>query len=78
MILIAGVSLFALVLIPKIMDNMDPEMKAEFEKEQKKTLAAFGGGGPDLAGLLSGSKPSAPVAPAAAGVKERKGKAGRR
>jgi ER membrane protein complex subunit 7 len=80
MILIAGVSLFALVLIPKIMDNMDPELKAEFEKEQKKTMAAFGGGGPDLAGMLSGAKAGGPsvVAPAAAGVKERKGKGGRR
>ncbi|KAF8468406.1 hypothetical protein BDZ91DRAFT_722576 [Kalaharituber pfeilii] len=40
MILIALVSLAAVYFIPKLIENMDPELKAEFEEHQRKTLAA--------------------------------------
>ncbi|RPB26372.1 hypothetical protein L211DRAFT_821468 [Terfezia boudieri ATCC MYA-4762] len=64
MILIAIVSLGAMYFIPKLIDNMDPELKAEFQEAQKRTLAGqqgFGGPGRnpvegfDIAGYLSGS-----------------------
>lgn len=45
MILIAGVSMIIVFGMPYLMDNMDPEMKAEFEEAQKA--------GP-MAGLLGG------------------------
>lgn len=56
--------------MPKLMENMDPEMRAEYEEMQKKGPAGAigramqggggGGGGPaegfDLAGFLAGSQ----------------------
>jgi hypothetical protein len=39
MILIALVSLGVMVGIPYLVDNMDPEMRAEFEEQQKKQVA---------------------------------------
>ncbi|KAK5951154.1 hypothetical protein OHC33_007907 [Knufia fluminis] len=69
MILLAIVALAFTFGMPKLMENMDPEMKAEYEEMQKKgpTAAlgrAMGGGGPatsagesfDLAGYLAGQK----------------------
>lgn len=70
MILLAGVALAFTFGMPKLMENMDPEMKAEYEEMQKKgPTAAIGramggaagapgavGEGFDLAGYLAGQK----------------------
>jgi ER membrane protein complex subunit 7 len=69
MILMAIVALAFTFGMPKLMENMDPEMRAEYEEMQKKspmgglTRAMQGGGGPapegfDLAGYLAGSSKS--------------------
>jgi len=42
MILIAGVSMIIVFGMPYIMDNMDPEMKAEFEERQKSSPLSGG------------------------------------
>ncbi|CZR54062.1 uncharacterized protein PAC_03945 [Phialocephala subalpina] len=42
MILIAGVSMILVFGMPYIMDNMDPEMKAEFEERQKSSPLSGG------------------------------------
>lgn len=63
MILIAGVSMIVVFGMPYLMDNMDPEMRAEFEEAQKSSPMAglLGGGGAksgaqgfDAAGWLAG------------------------
>lgn len=63
MILIAGVSMIVVFGMPYLMDNMDPEMRAEFEEAQKSSPMAglLGGGvakggaqGFDAAGWLAG------------------------
>ncbi|KAI5841471.1 hypothetical protein DFP73DRAFT_481198 [Morchella snyderi] len=63
MILVAIVSLVAIVGLPKLVDKMDPELKAEFEESQKKVGAAQANplGGFDVASFLAGtSKPATP------------------
>ncbi|CAG9938822.1 unnamed protein product, partial [Clonostachys rosea f. rosea IK726] len=63
MILMGLVSMGIFIGMPKIMENMDPEMKAEFEARQAEgpLSALMGGGGSrdqgsfDMAGYLAGS-----------------------
>ncbi|KAI5800362.1 hypothetical protein DFH27DRAFT_601321 [Peziza echinospora] len=79
MMLIAAVGLAGVVLVPKLIDNMDPEMRAEFEKEQKNSILGGGAGGAaaamnpfagfDAARFLAGA--TAPAAAAAAVVPEK-------
>lgn len=84
MILLGIVALAFTFGMPKLMENMDPEMKAEYEEMQKKgPTAAIGramnGGSPsggdfDLAGYLAGSgKKEAPSTnEGASSLRERK------
>ncbi|KAJ6000112.1 hypothetical protein N7481_000521 [Penicillium waksmanii] len=65
MILLAIVALVFTLGMPKLMENMDPEMRAEFEEQQRSSpisgaSSAMAGGGFDLAGWMAGttSKPS--------------------
>ncbi|KAF7551318.1 hypothetical protein G7Z17_g5116 [Cylindrodendrum hubeiense] len=66
MILMGLVSMGIFIGMPYLMDNMDPEMRAEFEAQQKKgPMAALSGGGGgasesplggfDMASYLAGS-----------------------
>lgn len=64
MILIAGFSMLIIFGMPYLMDNMDPDLKAEFEKQQAKgSLTGLVGGaaqgqgvaGFDAAAWLAGS-----------------------
>ncbi|CAG8951462.1 hypothetical protein HYFRA_00007378 [Hymenoscyphus fraxineus] len=61
MILIAGLSLAIVFGMPYLMDNMDPEMRAEFEERQKSSPLNGGGAAPnplqnfDAAAWLAGS-----------------------
>ncbi|PWY86333.1 hypothetical protein BO94DRAFT_77561 [Aspergillus sclerotioniger CBS 115572] len=77
MILMALVALGFTFGMPKLMENMDPEMRAEFEKQSRSSpisgatrSAMTGGGTPgnfDLAGWMAGATPRpAPGAEAAA------------
>ncbi|KAK7744741.1 hypothetical protein SLS62_010098 [Diatrype stigma] len=61
MILMSLVSLGLFIGLPKLMENMDPEMRAEFEKQQQSNpmSSLMSGGQPsagnfDVAGFLSG------------------------
>ncbi|KAI3327640.1 hypothetical protein HD806DRAFT_483455 [Xylariaceae sp. AK1471] len=61
MILMGLVSLALFVGMPKLVENMDPEMRAEFEEQSKKnpmnslmTGPQSGGGNFDVAGFLAG------------------------
>ncbi|KAI1343983.1 Cys/Met metabolism PLP-dependent enzyme-domain-containing protein [Xylariaceae sp. FL0016] len=64
MILMGLVSMALFIGMPKMIENMDPEMRAEFEEQQKKNPMANLMGGPqqggnpmgnfDMAGFLSG------------------------
>ncbi|PWY79546.1 hypothetical protein BO70DRAFT_397033 [Aspergillus heteromorphus CBS 117.55] len=81
MILIALVALGFTFGMPKLMENMDPEMRAEFEKQSRTSpitgatrSAMSGGGAPgnfDLAGWMAGATPrptagaDAPISPPA-------------
>ncbi|PWW76750.1 hypothetical protein C7212DRAFT_320082 [Tuber magnatum] len=69
MVLIALFSLVMIVMLPKLMDQMDPEFKAELEAQQRK-----GGANPvanfDVASFLAGT--SSPAGGAAAGGKGKK------
>ncbi|RYO84708.1 hypothetical protein DL762_001459 [Monosporascus cannonballus] len=63
MILMSLVSLGLFIGLPKLMENMDPEMRAEFEKQQQSnpmnSLMSAGqpsGGNFDVAGFLAGHK----------------------
>lgn len=70
MILIAIVSFAAIVGLPKLVDKMDPELKAEFAESQRKVGSAQTNpmGSLDVAGFLAGkSSPDPPVAPAQSG-----------
>lgn len=67
MILLGLFSMLIFVGMPKLMDNMDPELKAEWEEHQKNNpMNAVMGGGQqqnplgdfDLASYLSGAKTS--------------------
>ncbi|TVY86188.1 hypothetical protein LAWI1_G006655, partial [Lachnellula willkommii] len=65
MILIAGVSMIIVFGMPYLMDNMDPEMRAEFEERQKSTSITSGtAANPlqnfDAAAWLAGSSSSGP------------------
>jgi hypothetical protein len=64
MILIGGLSMLAVFGMPYLMENMDPEMKAEFEETQKSmSLSKLAGKDPagnpvanfDAAAWLAGS-----------------------
>ncbi|KAK5056581.1 hypothetical protein LTR84_012113 [Exophiala bonariae] len=84
MILMAVVALAFTFGMPKLMENMDPEMRAEYEEMQKKspmnsvTKAMQGGGvggsadGFDLASYLAGSGRSTGSEKAPDNVRERK------
>ena len=87
MILMGIVALAFTFGMPKLMENMDPEMRAEYEEMQKKSPAGAigramqgggaGGGGPaegfDLAGFLAGSQAkSSSSNPGGGGIRERK------
>lgn len=84
MVLLGIVGLAFTFGMPKLLENMDPEMREEYEQMQKKSpTAAIGramqGGSPaggdfDLAGYLAGTgkKEAAPASDGAAGVRERK------
>lgn len=70
MILIAIVSFVAIVGLPKLVDKMDPELKAEFAESQRKVGAAQANtmGSLDVASFLAGkSSPDPPAAPAPSG-----------
>ncbi|KAL8644307.1 MAG: hypothetical protein Q9226_007830 [Calogaya cf. arnoldii] len=60
MILMALVGLVMVFGMPYLLENMDPEMKAEFEEQQKKGVvgSVAGGGNPlsgfDMAGWMAG------------------------
>ncbi|PYH72502.1 uncharacterized protein BO88DRAFT_401637 [Aspergillus vadensis CBS 113365] len=80
MILMALVALGFTFGMPKLMENMDPEMRAEFEKQSRSSpiggatrSAMAGGGAPgnfDLAGWMAGAtpRPGASGAEAAAAI----------
>lgn len=84
MILLGGVALLFTFGMPKLMENMDPEMRAEYDEMQKKspvsglTQAMQGGGaaGPaggfDLASYLAGSGKSTGSDRGSEGIRERK------
>lgn len=84
MILMGIVALAFTFGMPKLMENMDPEMRAEYEEMQKKspvggiTRAMQGGGSGggqesfDLAGFLAGSSKTSGSDRGSNGVRERK------
>ncbi|EME86129.1 uncharacterized protein MYCFIDRAFT_59341 [Pseudocercospora fijiensis CIRAD86] len=79
MILMALFSVVMIFGLPYLMDNMDPEAKAEFEEMSKKSPLTGSSGAAsqmqnfDLAGFLAGrsSAPAEQPAPAASGGKKR-------
>ena len=85
MILMGVVALAFTFGMPKLLENMDPEMKAEYEEMQKKSpvsglTRAMQGGGPtssaaesfDLAGYLAGSSKSTGNDRGSDSIRERK------
>jgi len=58
MILFALVAIGGMALMPKMVENMDPETRAEFEKSQKNSPFSNPGANPlgnfDVAGFLAG------------------------
>ncbi|CEN60150.1 hypothetical protein ASPCAL02591 [Aspergillus calidoustus] len=91
MILLALVALGFTFGMPKLMENMDPEMRAEFEKQSRSSpisgaqsaMAGGGAGNFDLAGWMAGAAPrgATPVSGAGAGAasaREQRGGARRR
>ncbi|KAL5047478.1 hypothetical protein BDW71DRAFT_180222 [Aspergillus fruticulosus] len=90
MILLALVALAFTFGMPKLMENMDPEMREEFEKQSRASpiagaQSAMAGGGPanfDLAGWMAGAAPRGqPVPVSGSGVasgRENRGGARRR
>ncbi|KAL4974366.1 hypothetical protein BDW66DRAFT_139961 [Aspergillus desertorum] len=90
MILLALVALAFTFGVPKLMENMDPEMREEFEKQSRASpiagaQSAMAGGGPanfDLAGWMAGATPRGQPSPvsgfAAASGRENRGSARRR
>ncbi|KAJ5134101.1 hypothetical protein N7526_005466 [Penicillium atrosanguineum] len=79
MILLAIVALGFTLGMPKLMENMDPEMRAEFEQHSRSspitgaTSNAMAGGGFDLAGWMAGTS-SGPTADADAARGEATGR----
>ncbi|KAK6339461.1 hypothetical protein TWF718_008874 [Orbilia javanica] len=59
MILIAIVAIGGMTLMPKMVENMDPETRAEFEKQQQNSVLSGSQNNPlqnfDMAGYLAGS-----------------------
>ncbi|KAJ5603535.1 hypothetical protein N7537_006491 [Penicillium hordei] len=68
MVLLAVVALGLMFVMPKLMDNMDPEMRAEFEQHSRSspitgaTANAMTGGGFDLASWMAGTGAPSPTA----------------
>ncbi|KAJ5482408.1 hypothetical protein N7475_001220 [Penicillium sp. IBT 31633x] len=68
MVLLAIVALGLMFAMPKLMENMDPEMRAEFEQHSRSspisgaTTNAMAGGGFDLAGWMAGTGAPNPAA----------------
>ncbi|CAG8939175.1 unnamed protein product [Penicillium salamii] len=68
MVLLAVVALGLMFVMPKLMENMDPEMRAEFEQHSRSspitgaTSNAMAGGGFDLAGWMAGTTAPSPAA----------------
>ncbi|EKV13034.1 hypothetical protein PDIG_40580 [Penicillium digitatum PHI26] len=68
MVLLAVVALGLMFVMPKLMDNMDPEMRAEFEQHSRSspitgaTTNAMTGGGFDLASWMAGTGAPSPAA----------------
>ncbi|KAI3297468.1 hypothetical protein DTO002I6_3220 [Penicillium roqueforti] len=68
MVLLAVVALGLMFVMPKLMDNMDPEMRAEFEQHSRSspitgaTTSAMAGGGFDLASWMAGTGAPNPTA----------------
>ncbi|KAK6347062.1 hypothetical protein TWF696_007142 [Orbilia brochopaga] len=75
MILIAIVAIGAMTLMPKMVENMDPETRAEFEKQQQSSVLANPQNNPlqgfDMASYLAGSSSKKPSSPAAGGSKRK-------
>ncbi|UNI20350.1 hypothetical protein JDV02_006445 [Purpureocillium takamizusanense] len=65
MILMGLVSMLIFIGMPYLMDNMDPEMKAEFEAQQRKggLAALLGGGGDSGSGGGDGAQQQQPQNP---------------
>ncbi|KAJ9295310.1 hypothetical protein DTO271G3_6133 [Paecilomyces variotii] len=88
MILLAVFAMVVMFAMPKLMENMDPEMREEFEKQSRggpltaASRSAVSGGGPanfDLAGWMAGTTSSASADSSAAITSGREsGGAGRR
>ncbi|KAL7276049.1 hypothetical protein RUND412_000993 [Rhizina undulata] len=80
MILVALFSLVSIVFLPKIIDKLDPELKAEFEDQQRKTLGGGSAGAPnpmgnfDMASFLAGKSSPNPQQ----SQQQQQGKGGRR
>ncbi|KAF3926694.1 hypothetical protein ABW21_db0203545 [Orbilia brochopaga] len=68
MILIAIVAIGAMTLMPKMVENMDPETRAEFDKQQQSSVLANPQNNPlqsfDMASYLAGSSSKKPASPA--------------
>ncbi|KAJ5576358.1 hypothetical protein N7535_003284 [Penicillium sp. DV-2018c] len=88
MVLLAVVALGLMFAMPKLMENMDPELRAEFEQHSRSspitgaTNNAIAGGGFDLAGWMAGTaSPSSAVnaaAPAGSTARDTSGTARKR
>ncbi|KAJ9316336.1 hypothetical protein DTO271D3_3349 [Paecilomyces variotii] len=88
MILLAVFAMVVMFAMPKLMENMDPEMREEFEKQSRggpltaASRSAVSGGGPanfDLAGWMAGTTSSTSADSSAAITSGREsGGAGRR
>ncbi|KAK6523911.1 hypothetical protein TWF281_001876 [Arthrobotrys megalospora] len=67
MILIAIVAIGGMTLMPKMVENMDPETRAEFEKQQQNSVLSNAQNNPlqgfDMAGYLAGSSSKKPSTP---------------
>ncbi|KAK6498617.1 hypothetical protein TWF481_011198 [Arthrobotrys musiformis] len=75
MILIAIVAIGGMTLMPKMVENMDPETRAEFEKQQQNSVLSGGQNNPlqsfDMAGYLAGSSSSKSQPKAGGGSKKK-------
>ncbi|KAL8846323.1 MAG: hypothetical protein Q9221_008589 [Calogaya cf. arnoldii] len=78
MILMALVGLVMVFGMPYLLENMDPEMKAEFEEQQKKGVvgSVAGGGNPlsgfDMAGWMAGQTSGGGVTTSGREIEEEK------
>ncbi|KAI4260117.1 MAG: hypothetical protein L6R42_004213, partial [Xanthoria sp. 1 TBL-2021] len=82
MILMALVGLVMVFGMPYLLENMDPEMKAEFEEQQKKSVVGnvAGGGNPlsgfDMAGWMAGQTSGGGVTTSGREIEDEKGGGG--